>query len=189
MNHPQLELIVAVDSNLGFGKGGKIPWKCKEDMARFTRVSKEIRVCVMGKHTYTDMRDMQLEKDGAEERIKEKGILPERESFVISSTLKQEDVIGATVVPDLRAVINLYENTDQRIAVIGGEKLYIQALSSATKLHMTIIPREFDCDRFIPVDPIQNNFHIDSSASETVEATVDETQERIHFATYVRNNQ
>ncbi|HHL8003057.1 TPA: trimethoprim-resistant dihydrofolate reductase DfrA19 [Escherichia coli] len=189
MSHPQLELIVAVDSKLGFGKGGKIPWKCKEDMARFTRISKEIRVCVMGKHTYTDMRDMQLEKDGAEERIKEKGILPERESFVISSTLKQEDVIGATVVPDLRAVINLYENTDQRIAVIGGEKLYIQALSSSTKLHMTIIPREFDCDRFIPVDPIQNNFHIDSSASETVEATVDETQERIHFATYVRNNQ
>lgn len=123
MSHPQLELIVAVDSKLGFGKGGKIPWKCKEDMARFTRISKEIRVCVMGKHTYTDMRDMQLEKDGAEERIKEKGILPERESFVISSTLKQEDVIGATVVPDLRAVINLYENTDQRIAVIGGEKL------------------------------------------------------------------
>ncbi|MDI9746152.1 dihydrofolate reductase, partial [Acinetobacter nosocomialis] len=97
MSHPQLELIVAVDSKLGFGKGGKIPWKCKEDMARFTRISKEIRVCVMGKHTYTDMRDMQLEKDGAEERIKEKGILPERESFVISSTLKQEDVIGATV--------------------------------------------------------------------------------------------
>ncbi len=111
----------------------------------------------MGKHTYTDMRDMQLEKDGAGERIKEKGILPDRESFVISSTLKQEDVIGATVVPDLRALINLYENTDQRIAVIGGEKLYIQALSSATKLHMTISPREFDCDRFIPVDPIQNN--------------------------------
>ncbi|EIA3940043.1 DfrA family trimethoprim-resistant dihydrofolate reductase, partial [Salmonella enterica] len=33
MSHPQLELIVAVDSKLGFGKGGKIPWKCKEDMA------------------------------------------------------------------------------------------------------------------------------------------------------------
>lgn len=40
MSHPQLELIVAVDSKLGFGKGGKIPWKCKEDMARFTRISK-----------------------------------------------------------------------------------------------------------------------------------------------------
>lgn len=52
MSHPQLELIVAVDSKLGFGKGGKIPWKCKEDMARFTRISKEIRVCVMGTHVY-----------------------------------------------------------------------------------------------------------------------------------------
>ena len=43
-----------------------------------------------------------------EERIKEKGILPERESYVVSSTLKPEDVIGATVVPDLRAVLNQY---------------------------------------------------------------------------------
>ncbi len=48
MSHPQLELIVAVDSKLGFGKGGKIPWKCKEDMARFTRISKEIACALWG---------------------------------------------------------------------------------------------------------------------------------------------
>ena len=155
-------------------------------MKRFTTISKACGVTVMGRHTYKDMLDMQMSKDGAEERIKTKGILPGRASYVISSTLKPEDVIGAEVVPDLHVVLNKYFETDQRIAVIGGEKLYVQALASATKIHMTVMDRNYGCDRFLPVDYVNKNFGIQSDGSHAVSTDVDGTTQSIHFVTYAR---
>ncbi|HAG7054083.1 TPA: trimethoprim-resistant dihydrofolate reductase DfrA23, partial [Salmonella enterica subsp. enterica serovar Typhimurium] len=168
-----------------FGRNGQIPWTCKEDMKRFTTISKEIRVCVMGKNTYKDMLDMQMKKEGAEERIKEKGILPERESYVVSSTLKPEDVIGATVVPDLRAVLNQYHDSDQRIAVIGGEKLYVQALASATKVHMTVMHKPYNCDRTLPMSYIDKKF-VAGQGSITIQTAVDGETHPVKFITYER---
>lgn len=182
---PTVEIIVAVDPVGGFGRNGQIPWTCKEDMKRFTAISKEIRVCVMGKNTYKDMLDMQMKKEGAEERIKEKGILPERESYVVSSTLKPEDVIGATVVPDLRAVLNQYHDSDQRIAVIGGEKLYVQALASATKVHMTVMHKHYNCDRTLPMSYIDKTF-VAGQGSITIQTAVDGETHPVKFITYER---
>ena len=183
---PSLEIIVAVDTEGGFGKGGQIPWSCKEDMKRFTNISKQCGVTVMGRHTYADMLNMQMNKDGAEERIKTKGILPGRTSFVVSSTLKQEDVIGAEVVPDLHAVLNKYFETDQRIAVIGGEKLYVQALATAAKIHMTVMDRKYGCDRFLPIEYVRTHFGIVAENSHAVNTDVDGTTKTIHFITYAR---
>lgn len=185
MKTPTFEIIVAVDVTGGFGKAGKIPWTCKEDMKRFAVLSKEIGVCAMGKHTYLDMLDMRLEKEGAREKIIEKGILPNRQSFVISSTLKQEDVIGATVVPDLQAVRNAFFDTDQRIAVIGGEKLYVQALATAHKVHLTVIDDCFNCDRFFPIDVLVKQFNI-GAGSITLQTDVDGETETVRFVNYER---
>ena len=182
-----LEIIVAVDCEGGFGKGGKIPWKCKEDLAHFAAISKEIGVCVMGRHTYNDLRAMRGSSRGTVKKIKKNGILPDREVFVISSTLKQEDVIGATVVPDIRAVLNKYLLTNQRIAVCGGEKLYVEALATATTIHMTIMDKFYNCDRFFPVNNLANTFTLDKNHCKLVETDVDGQPETVRFVRYERS--
>lgn len=186
MAKPTIEIIVAVDPTGGFGKAGEIPWKCKEDMKRFATISKEIGVTVMGRNTYTDMLAMRGDKEGVREKIIEKGILPDRKSFVISSTLSPDDVIGATVVKDLQEVLGLYFEQDQRIAIIGGEKLYVQALASATKIHMTIMDSVYGCDRFLPLDYLSQHFKISSNGSITLQTDVDGTTQAVRFVNYER---
>lgn len=183
---PTLEIIVAVDPAGGFGKGGKIPWACKEDMKHFTNISKQCGVCVMGKNTYHDMVAMRGNKKDAKTKMEQKGVLPDRISYVISSSLKQEDVVGATVVPDLRSVLNKYRDTDQRIAVIGGEKLYIQALSTASVIHMTVLDQHYGCDRFFPIDYAIRKFAINGSESKQISTKVDESTQTIRFIRYER---
>lgn len=184
---PSLEIIVAVDQTGGFGKAGKIPWKCKEDLQEFARISKEIGVCVMGRHTYNDLREMRGTARGTIKKIKKKGILGDRTTYVISSTLKQEDVIGATVVPDLRAVLNIYLNTNQRIAVCGGEKLYVEALASASVVHLTVMDKFYNCDRFFPVTTLSNTFTINKLHSKMIQTDVDGQPETVRFVRYERS--
>lgn len=161
----QVEIIVATDSAGGFGKKGKIPWNCKVDMDRFKEISMDCGVCVMGKNTYVDMLEMRAKSEDAREKIKTNGILPGRTCYVVTSSLSEDDVIGAEVVPDLRAVFNKYFDTDQRIAVIGGEALYIQALSWASRVHVSVIPHLFDCDRFFPVNVLSSDYRPDPQHS------------------------
>lgn len=184
---PSLEIIVAVDSEGGFGKDGKIPWKCKEDLAHFASISKEIGVCVMGKHTYLDLREMRGSAKGTVKKIKKKGILADRQTFVVSSTLKQEDVIGATVVPDIRAVLNRYLNTNQRIAICGGEKLYVEAIASATTVHMTVMDKSYKCNRFFPVNYLANTFTINKEKSKMLQTDVDGQPETVRFVRYEKS--
>ena len=183
---PSLEIIVAVDPAGGFGRQGEIPWKCKEDMKRFANISKDIKVCVMGKTTYLDMLKMKGNGKDVLEKVKKNGILPKRQSYVISSTLSQEDCPGATIVPDLQAVRNLFHNTDQRIAVIGGEKLYIQALASASKIHLTVMDKHYGCDRFFPVERLTKSFTIVKDQSRMIQTDVDGKTETVRFVTYER---
>lgn len=182
---PSIEIIVAVDRNGGFGLGGEIPWKCKEDMKQFATVSKECGVCVMGRSTYQDMLDMRGElTDELKESIKTKGILPGRTCFVVSSTLKADEVIGAEVVDGLRAVVNKYHNTEQRIAVIGGEKMYTQAIASASVVHMSIIDNVYKCDRFFPVDFLKH-FHTPTEPT-LLDAEVDGVASKLLIMKYQR---
>lgn len=183
---PSIEIIVAVDPAGGFGRQGQIPWKCKEDMKRFSTISKEIGVCVMGKRTYLDMLEMKGNGKDVKSKVEKNGILPKRTSFVISSTLKQEDCPGATVVPDLRAVLNKYHDTNQRIAVIGGEKLYVQALASAQKVHLTVMDKHYGCDRFFPVTSLEKKFTINKDHAKMISTDVDGTTQPVRFVTYER---
>lgn len=181
-----LEIIVAVDPAGGFGRQGKIPWKCKEDFAHFARISKEIGVTVMGKRTYLDIREMLGNDRKTLKRIRKKGILRDRTTYVVSSTLDQKDVYGATVVKDLREVLNKYAFTNQRIAVLGGEKLYVEALPFTSVVHITVMDKHRGCDRFFPVNSLAKHFTIDRTQSKIVETEVDGSLETVRFVRYER---
>lgn len=165
-------IIVAVDLEGGFGKDGKIPWNIPEDMKHFKEVTKG-GVCVMGRRTYQDMLDMR--KDRSDKKIK--NILPGRESYVVTSNTDFE-APGATVVPSLSSVTHaLVDQKDKRtVFVLGGYRMYVEAIAFAQHIHMTVIKDTFDCDRFFPVDKINSKYAI-SHGEET---------EKLYFITYTR---
>jgi len=143
-----MAIIVAVDESGGFGKDGKIPWHSKEDFAHFKEVTKG-HPCVMGRKTYEDMLAMKKDKDNIKE------ILPGRQSFVVTSN-NEFEAPGATVVNGLRAAVQSLDGNDHRpVFVLGGEKLFIEALAWTETIHMTIMDGDYDCDRFFPIKTLE----------------------------------
>lgn len=153
-----LNLIVAVDEMGGFGKEGKIPWNHPEDLKHFQKVTKGA-ACIMGRKTYLDMYDMVVARKTkgkkSKKPVKIKEILPGRDSYVVSREKKFE---GVTVVKRIRKAIELTDK--QKIFVIGGDRIYNEALPFVNYVYMTLVKGDHKCDRFFPVDYIQRNFKI-----------------------------
>ena len=147
-------IIAAVDLTGGFGKDGKIPWDYPEDFRWFQSQTKG-NICVMGKTTYLEINE-KIGKKGKE------SVLPDRKCFVVSSTLRQEDVPNATVIPDIYAVDALLDDEDvmKTVFYIGGEQVFSQALSRADRVVLTVINQEFDCDRFFPTTALEKLFRV-----------------------------
>jgi len=164
-----VSIIVAVDEEGGFGKEGKIPWDFKEDMNHFKEVTKGA-ICIMGRRTYEDMVEMRKGKQIG------KSILPGRTCFVVTSN-PDYDAKGAQAVASMRYAIEGLEESDQReIFVIGGEKMYIEALAWSNKIYMTVIKGIYKCDRFFPIKTLPKDYKIDSG----------EELDNMYFVRYIR---
>lgn len=152
-----ISIVVCVDEQGGFSKGGKIPWiengknKYPDDFKHFQEVTKD-SVCVMGRKTYEEM----VELAKINKRKIGKSILPNRECFVLSRDANFTPK-GATRAESLRSVV---QNVNTKVFVLGGEKLFIEALSSTKQIFMTVIKQSFGCDRFFPVHYVHTNFRI-----------------------------
>lgn len=154
-----VSIIVAVDRFGGFGKDGKIPWHIPEDFKHFKETTKGT-ICIMGRKTYEDMLEMVKSRQKKKKKIKE--ILPGRTCMVLT---RQEgyEAEGATAYPSLTEAVQSIDDGDEReVFILGGEKLFIQALTDASKVYMTVVKDEkgYDCDRFFPVDVVNQEFKI-----------------------------
>jgi dihydrofolate reductase len=94
----------------------------------------------------------------------------------VISRNKNLEVVGATVVQNLRSAIQNEQNGDKEIFVIGGEKLFVEALSWTGTIYMTVVKNYYKCDRVFPAAYLDQHFTI-----------VDGTQtDDLHFLTYKR---
>lgn len=160
---PSLQIIVAVDEHGGFSQNNTIPWInepfASEDLKHFKQVTHG-GACIMGRKTYHDMFDMVVARKRKRKKnstlVKLKEILPGRESFVITKTLTE--VEGATVAHSLRNVAETISKN--AIFVIGGERLFIEALPWVNRIYMTVVPGIHQCDRFFPVNYVMKYFKI-----------------------------
>jgi len=145
-----VEIILAMDAGCGIGYEGRLPWPhCPKDMKRFQEVtSGEDKIVVMGRHTHTDILAAQKERKRKNKDIKKNGVLKGRTSIVLSSTV--EEFHGAVGMKTLRDVFNEYQFTDKTIVVIGGAKLFVEALAWANTAHVTIFDKHYKCDRSLP---------------------------------------
>lgn len=134
----KLGLVWAQSTSGVIGRGGDIPWRVPEDLARFKQVTLGHTV-VMGRRTW----------DSLPARVRP---LPGRRNIVLSRQ-KDLDVDGAEVVGSLDAAFALFE-TETETWVIGGAEIYRLALPHATRCEVTEVdvnlPRDDD-DALAPV--------------------------------------
>lgn len=154
-------IIVAVDEVGGFGKDGRIPWHFPEDLQRFKMIT-EGHICVMGRRTYEDIlaaRKIRDKQKGITQPIDE--ILRGRRSFVVTSDTTT-NMPGITKIKDMTDVLNIIPLDDKReIFVIGGRKMFIQALSWCERIFMTIVKGDtYDCDVNFPIEVLNKAWKI-----------------------------
>jgi dihydrofolate reductase len=134
----ELGLIWAQSTSGVIGRGGDIPWRVPEDLARFKQLTMGHTV-VMGRRTWESLP--------ATVRP-----LPGRRNVVLS---RQADYIagGAEVVDSLEQAFSLSE-TEPETWVIGGEQIYLLTLPPASRCEVTEVDidlRRDDDDALAPV--------------------------------------
>lgn len=151
INLHKVYIIAAVDAKGGIGKGGSLPWRLKKEMRHFTEIttrtsdpSKENMV-VMGRTTW--------------ESIPEKfRPLPGRRNVVLSRDPNYQ-APGARVYHALRWAIESATDDVEKIFIIGGQKIYSNALnddwvkSILDGIYLTRLKKDFNCDTFFPSLP------------------------------------
>merc|ERR1712198_191072 len=146
---PKLNIIVAVAQNQGIGKAGELPWRLKEEMKYFSRMTKakenssKQNVVLMGRKTW--------ESIPAKFRP-----LPQRLNVVISSQAKScpEKFEGSEAVCSFEEAIESVQSREEleTVWVIGGSSVYQSALicDLPHRVYLTRVLKDFDCDTFMP---------------------------------------
>lgn len=147
----QFKIIVAVCKNNGIGCNNTLPWKIKEDLQHFSKVTKGNghNAIVMGKNTWESIGSKPL---------------PKRDNFILSTTMntavEHNPVAGnpnstnqTFVCRDINEVeIKCREKNYENVWIIGGESIYKQFLARnvVSECIVTYIDSDFSCDTFFP---------------------------------------
>lgn len=148
VTRPPLVIIAAVDINGGYAKDGIIPWHHREDFMWFKRQTMGHN-CIMGRKTYEDINARMGEKGKSH-------VLPGRKSFVISSTLG--DITNATKARDINDACNQMEEDGKPVFIIGGGRLFTEAIASASHVILTIINKDYGTNAFFPTEFLYKHF-------------------------------
>ena len=145
----EIIIIAAVSENGVIGKDNALPWRIKEDMARFKELTLG-RPCVMGRKTWDSLP---------------KKPLPGRLNIIISKTLADPQISARELgdsslaslaswreimaFPSLSSAIEFCTDY-KKIFICGGESIYRQAMPLANKIDLTLIPGLYDGDTYFP---------------------------------------
>jgi dihydrofolate reductase len=131
-----LNIIVAVDAQLGIGINNTLPWHLKEDLAHFKHLTTGHPI-IMGRKTFDSIGRP----------------LPNRRSIIITRNADWKHE-GVEVASSLDAALKLVHGVQSYC--IGGAQIFHQALPLAEKLFVTHINKSFHCDTFFPpIDPVE----------------------------------
>jgi dihydrofolate reductase len=150
-----LQMIVAMDEGGGIGYQGMLPWPKNTKDFKFFQEKTKGSIVIMGRKTYEEIAQINQQrgkKDGP--------LLPNRVSIVISS----EEIVSAyeiTVEKSLLSAIQYrIEEDDKPVFIIGGLQLYTEALPFVKTLYVTVFKGTYQCDRYLPIKYLTQNFDI-----------------------------
>lgn len=160
MNIMSYSIIVAVAKNGGIGYKGDLPWRLKNEMAYFNRMTTQVtregaqNAVIMGRKTWQSIPAKFKPLKG-------------RINVVISNTLNSNMPEGILLYSNLTESIKalcLNDNID-KIWVIGGSGLYHEAVKdkNCTYIYLTKIHLDCLCDTFFPDYALEEFEEIDES--------------------------
>jgi dihydrofolate reductase len=163
----KVSLVAAVARGGVIGHGNTIPWRLREDLARFRSLTTGHPV-VMGRRTW----------DSLPERFRP---LPGRRNVVVTRNADWR-ADGAERAGSLEEALRLVEPA-LRVFVIGGGELYAAALPLADELLLTEIDDDFEGDTFFPAWERSGFEATDREHHVSAEGV------RFSFVTYVRRRE
>ena len=128
---PRVYLVAAVAANGIIGAAGKLPWHIPEELKHFKRLTLGHPV-IMGRRTWESL----------------KGPLRERENIVVTRTPGYE-APGAAVASSLEAALAMCAGESVAF-VIGGTRLFEEAMPVAAGMVITEIKRDYEGDTWFP---------------------------------------
>jgi len=124
----KLIIIAAIARNRVIGKKSKLPWHIPEDLLRFKQLTTGHTV-IMGRKTFDSLDNP----------------LPNRTNIVITSRV----INGVKSYPSLDFALQALKN-EKEVFVIGGGRVYTDALRFADELQLTLLDRDVDGDTYFP---------------------------------------
>lgn len=131
----RLALVVAMNDDRIIGKGNALPWHIPEDMKHFRAVTMG-HVIVMGRLTHQSIGKA----------------LPGRTNVVVT---RHPELVaaGCETRPTFGEALELAWRTDEEPRVVGGARIYAEALPLATTIFLTEVHRAVEGDvRFPAID-------------------------------------
>lgn len=165
-------IIVACDNKGGIGKNNTIPWRISEDLKYFRLITSDaqpnmINAVIMGRKTWESIGSKPLKN---------------RINIIISNSLTENTRIFDTptfIVKSLNhAYLKLKENhAIDKVFIIGGGQLYREAIYDYryTKIYMTLISNDYECDVFFPVHLLKHRYAI------KYEGPIQKTRDNINY--------
>ncbi|XP_053200687.1 dihydrofolate reductase-like [Panonychus citri] len=140
-------LIAAICDNYGIGVNNKLPWRLKNEMNYFTRITitsddeSKKNAVIMGRKTWESIPEKYRPLDG-------------RINLIVSRTVTEKPIKSDGVFSDLKSALvqaSCMDEVDQ-IFIVGGEQIYREALTfpECSTIYLTRIEANFDCDSFFP---------------------------------------
>jgi dihydrofolate reductase len=127
-------LVAAVARNGVIGVDGGLPWRLPDDMRRFKELTTG-HVLVMGRKTYESIGRP----------------LPNRTTIVVTRTPGwSAGVEGVLVAPGVPEALDAATEIDDEVFVVGGARVYADALPLADRLELTHVDAEPAGDTLFP---------------------------------------
>ncbi len=160
-----ISLIVAASTNNVIGADGDLPWKLRDDLKRFKRLTMG-KPIVMGRRTWESLGRP----------------LPGRQNIVLT---RQTDFVadGCEVVASPAAALSVAGKAPE-IMIIGGSQVYELFLPKALRLYLTRVQAVVDGDAFFP-DFDEDAWHLVDSEAHPADAN---NEIAFEFKTYERRN-
>lgn len=125
-----ISLVAAVDDNMGIGKNNALLCHLPADLKHFKQLTLHKPV-IMGRKTFESIGRP----------------LPERLNVVLSS--QTQEIKGVQLASSFNQALSMTQDAKE-IMVIGGAKVFKEALPMATRIHLTQIHHAFEADVFFP---------------------------------------
>lgn len=130
-------MIVAQTILGGIGNNNQLPWgkPIAEDMRWFRKYTL-YKTILMGRNTYESMPYP----------------LKDRQCIVLTNDPNYKiEHENYTVVNNVDDIITQYCNTGDELVIIGGEQIYRLFLPYISRLYLTVVKNEYECDNYFPM--------------------------------------